>query len=72
MNETLTLDEYILKFAEVGATIASGLDDLAVEIETPNSGNAASTVTNIMIQVAQVQALQAIAVGIKALIEKEN
>lgn len=72
MDQLLTLSEYTERFPLIGLNIADGLEELLDELEehAPNEQNRIAV--DIMIQAAQLQALQAIAVGIQALVEKEN
>jgi hypothetical protein len=72
MNDTMTLDQYIAVFSDIGAQIGDELDNLAEELDKAPDGTQHQVVMNIMVGVAQVQALQAIAVGIRDLIQKEN
>lgn len=72
MSESMSLNEYIENFANIGEALTEGLGDLADELEEYNLTQGVTVATNIMVQIAQVQALQAIAVGIRDLIEKEN
>lgn len=72
MNNTLTLDQYVDMFGEIGHQIGDQLDNLAEELDKAPEGTQHQVVMNIMVGVAQVQALQAIAVGIRDLVNKEN
>jgi len=72
MSDVKSLDQYIDSFPVIGGNIADGLEELLDELEKHNPNQQNVLAMNIMIQAAQLQALQAIAVGIKALIEKEN
>lgn len=65
-------DLYLGKFEAIGTGITDALDDFADELEEFHAGSQNLHGMTMMLRVAQVQALQTIAVGIKALIEEEN
>jgi hypothetical protein len=72
MSDVKTLNEYINSFPIIGANIADGLEELLDELETHNPHQKNTLATNIIIQAAQLQALQAIAIGIANLAQKES
>lgn len=65
-------DLYLGKFEAIGIGITDALDDFTDELEDFHPGSKNLHGMTMMLRVAQVQALQTIAVGIKALIEEEN
>jgi hypothetical protein len=71
MNDTvMTLKDYTDKFPEIADAIRGVLDDLGDELQTNDADNAFEITTNIMVQVGQLHALQAIALGIQELTQK--
>lgn len=72
MNETLSLDDFIASFPIIGMNIADGLEELLEELEENHEKSIHTIAAGIMIQAAQLQALQAIAVGLRDLVNKEN
>lgn len=73
MSDTVTtMQDYIEKFPAIADAIRDVLDDLGDELETNDASNSFEITTNIMVQVGQLHALQAIALGIQELTKKEN
>lgn len=68
----MTMADYIEKFPEIADAIRGVLVDLGDELGTNNDEHAFEITTNIMVQVGQLHALQAIALGIQELVNKEN
>jgi len=73
MNDTVvTLEDYTGKFPEIAEMIRENLDDYGKELDDKNPEDAMGKVMTIMVDIGKMHALQAIALGIQKLANKEN
>jgi hypothetical protein len=72
MDNVLSLEDYIAAFPDVGRALAEGLEELLEELDEHHPTTRNVFATFIMTQAAQLQAQQAIAVGIRDLINQKE
>lgn len=72
MSNAYTIADYTSKFELIAEQIQHTLEEYGTDLDERKPADSSDRVMSIMVEVAKMQALQAIALGIQALVEKEN